>query len=46
MEIGAVVLLLAIGIGGWFSEKTKIGGKITHHMAKFFFGVDLNDLED
>ena len=46
MEIGVLVLLTLMGIGGLFVEKTKVGGKHVEYTSKKFFGIDLNEMED
>lgn len=46
MEIGVLILLTLMGLGGLFVEKTKVGSKLIEYTSKKFFGIDLNKMED
>jgi hypothetical protein len=46
MEIGVLILLFLMAIGGVFIEHTKVGEKLAYFMTKKFFNIDLNEMED
>lgn len=45
MEIGVLILLLLMGLGGLIAE-TKVGSKLLDKATYKLFGIDVNKLED